>query len=224
MQDTDRMQGESQGYHLKELDIALSQDNPHRIMPAIPERSHLVLDVGCGAGQTLIASETKSGSIACGVDCDLEALRLGKKLDGNIHFVCALGEELPFKKDCFDFAICRVSLPYMDIPISLSEMGRVTKSGGRVWLVLHPFSMVLRRLFQKVKSLDVRDSLYTIYVLTNGLLLHLQGKQCRFPFNRKRCESFQTRRSITRQLRCAGFDNVEIERGRFFIVMAEKVG
>ena len=213
---------ESQAYHLKELDVALSQSDPHRAMPKIPERSLRVLHIGCGAGQTLIASELKSGSIACGLDCDFEVLRLGKKLDQSIHFVCALGEQLPFKKDYFDFTICRVSLPYMDIPASLAEMFRVMRSGGAVWLVLHPLSMVIRRLFRSLRPLNAKDLVFSFYILSNGLAFHLKGKQFRFPFNRKRCESFQTNRSIMRQLRDAGFDNIIIQRGKFFIVTARK--
>src|SRR5439155_7116311 len=42
--------------HLAELKIALDPSDPRRFIPAgIPEHSK-VLDVGCGAGQTLIAA------------------------------------------------------------------------------------------------------------------------------------------------------------------------
>ena len=42
--------GDSHAYHLMELDIARSPDDPRRVMPVMPATCRRVLDVGCDAG------------------------------------------------------------------------------------------------------------------------------------------------------------------------------
>ena len=41
-------------YHLLELEIARSPDDPRCVMPELRPSYRAVLDVGCGAGQTLL--------------------------------------------------------------------------------------------------------------------------------------------------------------------------
>ena len=77
--------------HLAELRVALTLDDPRRIMPAIPAGCRRVLDVGCGAGQTLIGSDLEPGVVACGADRDVAALQLGRQLTERVTFVCAAG-------------------------------------------------------------------------------------------------------------------------------------
>ena len=83
-------------YHLAELAIAKAKDDPRRVMPALPAQFGSILDLGCGAGQTLIACELPPEVFACGADIDEEALQYGRQISGQIHFVRAGGEALPF--------------------------------------------------------------------------------------------------------------------------------
>lgn len=212
----------SKVYHLEELNIALSANDPRRVMPIVSGEHKRILDVGCGAGQTLIASHLSPDVVAVGVDRDFAALHLGKQLGTHIHFVCAAGERLPFVSGCFDLVISRVSLPYMHIPKALAEIARVIKPCGNLWIVLHPFPMVWRELVHSFRKLNVVDVLFRLYVLANGLAFHIASKQFRFPFGRHRCESFQTGRGISRALYAAGFADIEIRRERFFVVSAKK--
>jgi ubiquinone/menaquinone biosynthesis C-methylase UbiE len=46
--------------------------------------------------------------------------------------------------------ISRVALPYMHIPMALAEIARVVKSGGHVWLTLHPFAMTREQILSAV--------------------------------------------------------------------------
>ena len=110
-------------YHHRELEIALSPDDARRALPVIPDGCARVLDVGCGAGQTLIASDLK-GARGFGIDYDYSPLKGGKERNGHIEFVQASGESLPFADASLDFVISRVALPYMRIPVAAAEIAR----------------------------------------------------------------------------------------------------
>lgn len=193
-----------------------------RAEPELPKGCYRVLDVGCGEGHSLINSVRTPETLAFGVDKDFARLRAGKQLACNFHFTCALGEQLPFANRCIDFLICRVALPYMHVPTALREMGRILKPGGIIWLLLHPFAFVRQELVANVRSLNFKGVLFRLYVIANGLLYHFLGKEIRYPLHRKRCESFQTRRSIVRGLRAAGFEKIEAYLGLRFVVTAVK--
>jgi ubiquinone/menaquinone biosynthesis C-methylase UbiE len=214
-------------YHLAELAIAKAKDDPRRVMPTLPDNFGSILDLGCGAGQTLIACDLQPGVFACGADIDEEALRYGHQLrqqaSNPINFVRAGGEALPFAAQTFDVVISRVAIPYMHIPTALDEIARVLKPGGHVWFTLHPIALVWKWLWNALRKGNLKGVIYQSYTLMNGLLLHCFGKQVRFPLNRARCESFQTERSITRAMQAAGFTRVETQlNDQIFVVRAVK--
>ena len=208
-------------YHLGELEIARNVDDARHILPELPETFESILDLGCGIGQTLIASNLPPKTLACGVDVNEEALAYGRKIADHISFVRASGEHLPFADDSFDVVISRVTLPYMHVPNALREIARALKPGGRVWLTLHPMSLILRHACESLKAGNVKNFAYQFYVMTNGAFFHLTGRQFRFPFNR-RCESFQTVKGVIRAMKEAGFENVRAEQNGIFIVSASK--
>ena len=139
-----------------------------------------------------------------------------------ISFINARGEALPFRDASFDLIICRVALPYMHLFRTVSEMSRVLRLGGSVWLVLHPFSMTAKELGTNVSRLQVKAALYRSWVLGNGLLLHVLGKQWSWPGKRRRYESWQTAGVVKRALEAAGFDQISVAKGKHFIVTATR--
>lgn len=208
-------------YHLGELAIAKSKNDPRRVMPTLPAKFDSILDLGCGAGQTLIGCDLSPQVFACGADIDEEALRCGRQLSTQIHFVRAGGEALPFAAQTFDVVISRVAIPYMHIPTALAEIARVLKPGGHIWFTLHSSALTRKWLWNALRSGNVKGVIYQSYAVLNGLLLHWFGNQIRFPLNRARCESFQTTRGITRALQTAGFVRVQTELNeQFFVVTA----
>lgn len=209
-------------YHIYELEVARTPNDPRRVMPTLPDRCQSVLDVGCGAGQTLIACELKSGIFACGVDLDEEALALGRRMSQHIQFICAQGERLPFTDQSFDIVISRVALPYMHIPNALDEIARVLKPGGHAWFTLYPSSIIIHRISAAIRAGNIKNLLFQFYIVVNSLYFHITGRQFQFPFNRRRCESIQTVSAITRAMRRVGFDSVRMDRDRFFVVTAIK--
>ena len=212
----------SKEYHLNELRIARTPGDPQRIMPRISKHHRIVLDVGCGAGQTLIASDLDPDVVAVGVDPDHSALRLGTELDPGLKLVCAKGEGLPFAGNVFDMVISRVAMPYMHIGRTLAEISRVTRPDGELWISLHPAWMVLAMLREDASRLKWRTVLYRLYVLANGVLLHFLGRQIGVPFRQGSYESFQTERGIVRALKRAGFTHIDIDRSQCFTVRARK--
>ena len=209
-------------YHLRELEIARNQEPPYYVMPRISENDKAILDIGCGIGQTFVASSIENGKLLVGLDIDLDSLLYGKGQFSYINYVNGTAECLPFKSDSFNFVFSRLSLPYTDIPRSLSEIRRVLKEDGNVWFVLHSFSRTLKELKKSVVKFGIKGTILRIYVIANGIFLHLFGKQFAFPLH-NRYESFQTESGITKALKKAGFRNIAIHRVTHFIVTAQKM-
>jgi ubiquinone/menaquinone biosynthesis C-methylase UbiE len=209
-------------YHLEELRIADAVGHSKRVMPPLTTADRAVLDLGCGAGQTLIATDFAPGTVVIGLDVDRSALAFGKKLDERISFVCGRGESLPFQSDGLDFVFSRVALPYMNLHDTLSEIRRVLKTGGRLWLVLHPCSMVVKETLEALSHLNLKRAAVCLYVIANGTALNSFGKEFHLPFRKNYYESFQTIRGTRKLLRKAGFDDVQVERSRFFVATARK--
>jgi len=209
-------------YHRLEFSIAVNPDDPRRILPDVSARHRRILDVGCGAGQTLIASNLHEAVFAVGIDLDHSALVYGRQQTTNVHFIQSKGEALPFANDSFDLVICRVALPYMHVDRALHEMFRVLDEQGELWLVLHSLSMTARELLDNLRQLNPKATIYRLWVLGNGLSLHLFGKQWRWPLHPKRYESWQTAARTKRILLSIGFENVGVNRGDHFVVTARK--
>jgi len=216
------MSREISDYHRLELSIATDPNDSRRVMPVVEARHRRILDIGCGAGQTLIGSKLDPGVLAVGIDLDHAALALGKQFSPSIQFVEGRGETLPFGNEAFDLVICRVALPYMHIGRALSEFSRVMDAGGNLWLVLHPFSMTAKELRTNLTHLQVKASIYRLWVLMNGLALNSVGKQWHWPGNSNRYETWQASAGITRALTAAGFGQIRINREKHFVVTATK--
>jgi ubiquinone/menaquinone biosynthesis C-methylase UbiE len=216
------MQADTSEYHRLELSIAVDPHDSRRILPRVEARHRRILDVGCGAGQTLIGCNLEEDVLAVGLDTDVAALGLGKQFTTTVRFVIGEGESLPFADGSFDLVICRVALPYMHVARALKEMCRVTAADGDLWLVLHPLSMTVKELGANIAHLQIKAGLYRTWVLLNGLALHVVGTQWRWPSGSRGYETWQTNKAATRALRAAGYDRIQITRDNHFVVTAMK--
>jgi|ERR1700682_2433861 len=208
-------------YHQSELQIALDPSNPARAMPAIiPAKHKRILDIGCGMGQLLMAAGLPMDVEAYGVDCDAEAIEAGRRLASpNIKLLCAGGEDLPFEDEFFDLVFSRVALPYMDISKALGEVSRVLKPGGDIWLSLHPASMVFSRIRHSARAGNLKDVVFSGYILLNGTLFSYFGLQIPF-FGRQ--ETFQTLGGMARAMRRVGLACLPLRPSSLFIVEGQK--
>lgn len=204
-------------YHLCEHRIANSTGDTRRILPVVPEGARRILDIGCGAGQTLRAMDLK-GAKGFGVDLDREVLALGGKLGGEFHLAQSQGERLPFQGGSFDLVFSRVALPYMDIPMALREMARVLRPGGILWVTMHPLWM----LSWGAALSSPKKLAFEVYRLVNTSWFTICGRVFRYPLRRQRLESYQTERGMRRALGVAGFEEIVFQDEGHFLVTARK--
>ena len=202
----------SDAYHLGELRIAQDPDHPAHILPPSAPHGARILDVGCGAGQTLLAAYPDRETF--GVDVDLTALMLGRRLAPAVNFVAGRAEQLPFRNEKFDLVVARVSLAYTDIPRSLREIRRVLKPGGKLWMTLHTFAVP----WASVKKSNWKGKIFFAYIAINSVYLHLFGREVSFL---GRYESFQTEVGMKRALERAQFKEIVADKGRHFVVTAQ---
>lgn len=197
-------------YHLKELAISLDENDPRHSLPVAGDAQR-VLDVGCGAGQSLVGMCPQQ---AYGIDTDLRALQLGRNVAERVRFAAASGEQLPFADASFDLVFSRVALPYMHVPSAVREIRRVLAPGGRIWLALHPASLWWRDF----RAASLKRKVYLAY---GGLLSAIFNATGFFPRLPLPCETFQTARRMRKLLMKLGFFNVSVTRGRHFIITGE---
>jgi SAM-dependent methyltransferase len=203
-------------YHEGELRVALDATNPQRLLPE-PGGAARILDIGCGAGQTIVA--LAAGSRAVGIDIDLAALRVAARgpVGEPLRVAAAKGERLPFATAAFDYVYSRVALPYMHIPSAVAEMHRVLRPGGRLWLSLHPVAIPA----EQFRRGNVKGKVYAAYTMLNGAWFHVTGRTFALPGGI--CESIQTRRGMRLALARAGFRNIGFHRTPVhFTVTAER--
>lgn len=133
--------GRKVAYHLAEY---RRQSESHeiddlRVFAAIGPESR-VLDVGCGAGQTLRLLASSHPAELVGVDIDAEAIALGSRLTEltgeDIRFVRSKGNALPFDAGRFTHAICRVALNYMNQRRVIAQLLRVLRPGGFLYCLI----------------------------------------------------------------------------------------
>lgn len=181
------------------------------ILPVLNAGHRKVLDLGCGANRTLRELPLPAAAVRVGLDVDAETVKVAHRDMADVHFAAGDAHRLPFRSEYFDLVISKVTFPLLNIPVALREVHRVLRPTGQVWMTLHPFVMTGRRLVADLKTGRVRDAVYQTYAIVNGLLLEYMGWQVRYPLNRRRVESFQTVRGITRALLGAGFADVQFE-------------
>lgn len=107
----------------------------------------LMLDIGCGlGGKTAIYAE--AGARAVGVDIQhgyvSQAVAFNKARGTTAEFIVANAETLPFPNDCFDLIVANDSMEHFSRPdIALSEIARVVRPGGTIYLFFTPWGSPL---------------------------------------------------------------------------------
>ncbi len=217
--------GQTIAYGIREYELGLESDYMHSLLEKLSiSDNSVILDAGCGVGQFLMASSKYDPRRAVGMDIDpmLLALakHLGKENKANPSLVLSSIDNLPFREASFDAIICRGVLPYVKNRMAITELCRVLKKGGKIYIKGLGFGyyiLILRRQFLRK---GIKHHLYYLFVLFNGILFHLTGKQLVFkrprfairwlPFDTT-CETFQTLSRMESLLRKEGLTIIEHE-------------
>lgn len=103
--------------------------------------SAVVLDVGCGTGEQLIEA---SGRLKIGVEPDAAFAKQSN--ERGIPVIRAYAEHLPFASHTFDGIICKVVISLTLEDQAISEISRVVKRDGKVYLAFEGSGYYLRYL------------------------------------------------------------------------------
>ena len=111
-----------------------------------PKYGELILDVAAGTGTSSHAF-TKSGAKIISCDFSMGMLTEGKKRYSKLNFTAADALKLPFADNTFDSVTISFGIRNVNnVKQALSEMSRVTKSGGK--LVICEFSTPVIPVFK----------------------------------------------------------------------------
>jgi len=99
---------------------------------AFPANS-TVVDIGCGAGETVEYLRDQCAMQAIGVDSEKKRLREGKKRNADLLLLQAKSENLPFDDGSIDGALMECSLSVMhDRLKTMRELARILAPGGKL--------------------------------------------------------------------------------------------
>jgi SAM-dependent methyltransferase len=148
-----------------------------------------VLDAGCGVGQWSLALAERFARVV-GVDLHRRRLALARASAAavgadNVAFSIGSVEWLPFAAGCFDAVFCYGVVMFTDVRLSLSQISRVLKPGGRAYFCLNGdgwnHHLIRERgLRDEAVARMGRDVMYTTYwqrALARGLRACLAAEQ-----------------------------------------------
>jgi len=209
--------------YARDYAIALDPKHPEHLMPDVPPHVRSMLDVGCGAGQTLAAIQSRYPHVLklVGIDCDEKAIAWGHRHWPDLTLFAMRGEDLFMMARYYDMVLARFGLPYMEVPRVVSLMARGLRPYGRMWLVTQTWRSVVQDGWRALLAGRFARVDFSLYVLANGIYFHLTGRLSRCPIG-GRLESFQTERRMRALLHEAGCRGITYERrGAYAVITAE---
>jgi demethylmenaquinone methyltransferase/2-methoxy-6-polyprenyl-1,4-benzoquinol methylase len=108
-----------------------------------------VLDVGAGTGVSTVEM-ARDGAFALGADLSVGMLRAGRRTRPDVPLVAGDALRLPFPDAIFDAVTISFALRnVVDVEAALRELGRVTRTGGRLVICefSHPTNPVFRTAY-----------------------------------------------------------------------------
>jgi len=124
-----------------------------------------ILDLGCGHGEQSLRFLENGAAFVSGIDISRNYIDSATELvieagfsEDQFHFCVMDAHKMEFEDHSFDMVIGRGILHHLDLELSLSEIQRVLKVGGRAVfmepLAANPLLKVFRYLTPKARSID----------------------------------------------------------------------
>lgn len=166
-----------------------------------------ILDLGCGAGQTMRHLFYDFNGILIGVDCDLNAIAYGAKLLEAYQlpgfFCCGTVYALPFADHTFDFIIFRTAINYMHQRRAIAEVFRVLRPGAQIFFRFENWLWDLNVLRQPSGLLGPLSNLRSSCV---GLVHSITGYQPMPGGWLQGCRGYVPRKRFRKSVQRAGGD------------------
>jgi SAM-dependent methyltransferase len=148
---------------------------PHTFIASRDDGSR-VLDIGGGAGQTLLALHLDSTCELVCLDKNPIPLAIGCRLTEDrvrsVDYVRASGEAIPFVDGNFTHVICRLSLQNMHLGRALREAVRVLRRGGLLYCLVegpgYDWQLLRNAVNRRERMRLVRDLLVGVGVAATG--------------------------------------------------------
>ncbi|EFA74822.1 hypothetical protein PPL_11855 [Heterostelium album PN500] len=128
-----------------------------------------VIDVGCGAGKDLsrLESMVESNGQVCGIDLSREMVECAKSRMNhlpNVTVFCANASMIPIESNYFDASRCERLLQHIPEPAEVvSEMVRITRSGGRIVITDVDWwssTISVPRSVDRINSIIIKDVVF----------------------------------------------------------------
>ena len=124
-----------------------------------------ILDLGCGFGDKSVLM-AKHGASVFGIDISDNYIAISKRaaVDSNLEDKCVFQQmdahSMSFEDSKFDYVVGRGIIHHLDLTVSLSEIKRVLKPGGRAMFVeplgANPLLKIFRMLTPSARTVDER--------------------------------------------------------------------
>lgn len=196
-------------YHLAEFRIQSPPSEVIRVSSYLQlKQDSLVLDIGCGAGQTLFTLHGLANVQYTGVDRDSAALAWGSRLQKlfgmpDIQLICASAESIPFVDSHFTHVVSRVALNYVHQKTALREAVRVLKPGGSICYMEENIGYDLRLL---IRARTFRKWISPLYEMGASCVATMTGLQAHPNLNFAAKRMFLPLFRLRRELRKLGCD------------------
>ena len=181
--------GELLAYNIEEFRIQIESRKIFSVLEKMNlSLGNVVLDVGCGGGQSLFALADRHPSLAIGIDPERGHLEIAQSFalnfplkSGKYAFQQGDGNYLPFRDGSVDVLICRGTLHHLNIRQALEEMVRVLKPGGRVFI----HALGIGAFTESALNSRGRGRLFALFVLLNGIFHFVTGRQLSIKYKKQ---------------------------------------
>ncbi|MGD0516399.1 MAG: class I SAM-dependent methyltransferase [Thermoguttaceae bacterium] len=212
--------GEKLAYHLVEYNRQSDPSEAYDLAEYMElGNESRILDIGCGAGQTLFRLQRFGPAECIGIDYDIESLAWGCRWQtivaaNPVNYVCASGEAIPFANNRFTHVFSRVALNYMHQACVVKEVVRVMEPGGMLSFRVMNVGYYLRLLS---KSRNIQRVIANLYKLGWGCVAALTGFQFQPQRRLAAKETFAPLFRLRKLLRKAGCDVVHWKNNTTFL-------